>query len=140
MVGLGCGARSYTQEVHYSREFAVAQSGVWQILKDYLNCDAEELSIARHGFRLDHDEQRRRYVIVSLLQSEGISTAAYRHRFGGSVWEDLPQLEELCEMELAYLDADALRLTPAGLERSDAIGPWLYSAAVTSLMESCPCR
>src|SRR5690606_10216074 len=36
MVGIGCGARSYTRELHYSSEFAVGRTGVRSILNDYL--------------------------------------------------------------------------------------------------------
>ena len=32
--------------------------------------------------------------------------------------------------------AERLQLTPEGLERSDAIGPWLYSAQVRALMDA----
>ena len=33
MLGLGCGARSYTRALHYSREFAVGREGVTDILR-----------------------------------------------------------------------------------------------------------
>ncbi len=36
MVGLGCGARSYTRGLHYSSEYAVGASGVRAILRDYV--------------------------------------------------------------------------------------------------------
>jgi oxygen-independent coproporphyrinogen-3 oxidase len=32
------------------------------------------------------------------------------------------------------IDPEAIRLTPAGVERSDVIGPWLYSPAVRARM------
>jgi oxygen-independent coproporphyrinogen III oxidase len=36
---------------------------------------------------------------------------------------------------LAIIDATRIRLTEAGLERADVIGPWLYSAEVVARME-----
>ena len=50
--------------------------------------------------------------------------------------EDLPHLLELLPAGLAVLDGRALSLTEAGIELSDAIGPWLYSPNVHALMSS----
>ena len=41
---------------------------------------------------------------------------------------------ELESLDLAERTGDYLRLTPAGVERSDAIGPALYSTDVRTLM------
>jgi oxygen-independent coproporphyrinogen-3 oxidase len=133
MVGLGCGARSYTRGTHWSEEYAVRQAGVRAIVAAYNARTPEEFASARHGFRLDPDEQRRRYVLLTLLQSSGLPLAGYATRFGTDPFADLPQLAELELAGLAQRDADSLTLTPAGLERSDAVGPWLYSPAVQSL-------
>ena len=54
-----------------------------------------------------------------------------RHR----PFADLPGLVELEELGLAARSVDRLALTGSGLERSDAIGPWLYSERVRRLME-----
>jgi oxygen-independent coproporphyrinogen-3 oxidase len=70
-----------------------------------------------------------------LLQRDGLAFAAYRRRFGSDPCEDLPQLAELDAAGLAMATEAGLRLTETGLERSDAIGPWLYSAKVRELME-----
>jgi oxygen-independent coproporphyrinogen-3 oxidase len=135
MVGLGCGARSYTRGLHYSAEYAVQARGVREILADYVARPDESFAFADHGFALDADEQRRRHVIQSLLQRDGLAFAAYRRRFGSAPCEDLPQLAELEALGLAAATEGRLRLTEAGVERSDAIGPWLYSAKVRALME-----
>ena len=140
MVGLGCGARSYTHELHYSTEFAVGRSGVRAILAEYLSRAPETFQTAAHGFLLDAEDQRRRYVILSLLQSDGISLSDYRRRFASDVLADLPQIEELAERELAEITDDRICLTASGLELSDAIGPWLYSVRVQNLMSEFSCR
>jgi oxygen-independent coproporphyrinogen III oxidase len=139
MVGLGCGARSYTTSLHYSTEFAVGRSGVRSILYDYLGREPQEFQAASHGYVLDCDDQRRRYVIQSLLQKEGLLRAPYRDRFGADVLTHLPQIRELSESGLADESPDRVCLTAVGLERSDAIGPWLYSPAVRQRMEAFTC-
>ena len=136
MVGLGCGARSYTRGLHYSREYAVGASGVRAILADYLARPDEDLATADHGFRLGPEDQRRRYVLQSLLQKTGLDLDAYRSRFGADPCADIPELDELESHGLAERTPDRLRLADRGLERSDAIGPWLYSRRVTELMQT----
>ena len=135
MLGLGCGARSYTRSLHYAREYAVGTRAVAGILADYLRRTQAEFASCDYGIRLDGDERRRRLVILSLLQTEGLELAHYRRRFGGEALDDLPQLVALAVSGLATIDDERIPLTPAGVERSDAIGPWLYSAAVRRRME-----
>jgi oxygen-independent coproporphyrinogen-3 oxidase len=136
MVGLGCGARSYTRSVHYSGHYAVRAAGVREVIANYIAQPAAAFATTDYGFRLNADEQRRRYVVQSLLLAEGLSLSAYGGRFGTDAWTDLPQLAELEPRGLARATEDRLALTDAGLERSDAIGPWLYSSVVRTLMEA----
>lgn len=37
MVGWGCGARSYTKQLHYASEYAVGAKGIQSILQAYLD-------------------------------------------------------------------------------------------------------
>jgi oxygen-independent coproporphyrinogen-3 oxidase len=134
MVGVGCGARSYTRALHYSTEYAVRARGIREIIADYVARPDEAFGRADYGFQLGPGEQRRRYVIQSLLSGDGLSFTAYRGRFGTAVLDDLPELGELEPLGLAVCDADRLRLTAAGVERSDTLGPWLYSQPVRTLM------
>lgn len=134
MLGLGCGARSYTSGLHYSSEYAVGASGVRAILADYIRAPDAAFAAAHYGAILSPDDRRRRYVIQSLLQAEGLDRAAYQLRFGQDVLAEIPQLATLIEHGLAVAGPARLQLTAAGLELSDAIGPWLYTADVTRLM------
>jgi oxygen-independent coproporphyrinogen-3 oxidase len=136
MLGLGCGARSYSQALHYSSEYAVSAPSVKTILADYIGRSDQDFEQANFGVELDQTEQRRRYIIQSLLQSEGLSLGAYNLRFGSNLWQDLPALVELLESGLVVQEGAWLKPTPAGLERSDMLGPWLYSQTVNDLMES----
>lgn len=130
MVGLGCGARSYTRRLHYATEYAVGAGGVREIIADYLRREPAEFAAADHGFDLDPDEQRRRYLLQSLLTADGLATARYAERFGTPPADDFPELDALAEAGLATVEPDWVRLTAAGLERSDAIGPLFFSPAV----------
>jgi oxygen-independent coproporphyrinogen III oxidase len=134
MVGLGCGARSYSQSLHYSSEYAVGQTGVREILHDFVQRPDSSFDLASHGFRLDLLEQQRRFVIQGLLQVSGLDLNFYRSRFQSDVFQDLPQLLELVTFDLATRHKDSFKLTGIGLERSDAIGPWLYSSQVQQLI------
>ncbi|MER7134724.1 STM4012 family radical SAM protein [Streptosporangium saharense] len=136
MVGLGCGARSYTSGLHYSHEYAVSARQVRGIIDDYVRLPAEEFAFANVGFRLDEAERRRRHLLQSLLQREGLDLDAYRRRFGTEATEDFSaELEALTDRGwLDGPDGGRLRLTSEGLAHSDAIGPWLFSAPVHELM------
>jgi oxygen-independent coproporphyrinogen-3 oxidase len=75
-------------------------------------------------------------VILSLLQAEGLPREAFRVRFATDVLEALPELRELESRGYLEITGERLRLTASGLERSDTIGPWLFSERVRGLMES----
>ena len=140
MLGLGCGARSYTRRLHYATEYAVGARGVREILADYVVRPEEAFAVADYGFRLDGKEERRRYVIQTLLQVEGLPLDAYRERFGGDAREDLPELFALEARGLAQRAGRRFRLTEEGLEKSDVIGPWLFSERVRRWMAEYPLR
>ncbi|WP_426506015.1 STM4012 family radical SAM protein [Dactylosporangium sp. McL0621] len=130
MVGLGCGARSYTTDLHYSFDYAVGVRHVRGILADYLARPAADFDVAEVGFALDAAEQRRRWLLKSLLRAEGADPAAYAARFGTGLDEDFPALARL--RDAGY--AEGHRLTADGLAHSDAIGPWLVSEGVRKAM------
>lgn len=134
MIGLGCGARSYTQAIHYSSEYAVGKPALAAIVQRYIEQPVAEFRFARYGFSLDEAEQQRRFAIVSLLQKEGLDLVAFKQRFGVDALTALPQLQELVEHAWASVIEDRLVLTDEGLAWSDAIGPWLYSPDVQAKM------
>ena len=135
MIGLGPGARSYTGGLHYSSEYAVGQKGVRQIIASFNDQPDQAFAVADYGVELNLNEQRRRYLIKSLLHFTGLDRSAYKLRFASPVFEDFPQLAELLELDLAVVTEELIQLTPTGLSWSDVIGPWLYSDNVNSRME-----
>jgi oxygen-independent coproporphyrinogen-3 oxidase len=130
MIGLGCGARSYTRTLHYGTRFAVTQAGVRAILRDWIAQSDDVLGRATHGIRLTEDERLRRFVILSLLQSSGLDLVECRCRFPGIEIEALDGIRDLFERGWVARTGDKITLTAAGLEHSDLAGPLLYSAAV----------
>ncbi|GAA5130940.1 STM4012 family radical SAM protein [Luteolibacter yonseiensis] len=135
MVGLGAGARSYTRHVHYCTEYAVGRGGIMEIIGDYVDRSAAEHSSAVYGCTLDTAEQKRRYVIKSLLRADGLCASAYADYFGTECLMDFPELGELESSPLATWCDGVLILTDAGFERADTIGPWLYSTVVADEMQ-----
>jgi oxygen-independent coproporphyrinogen-3 oxidase len=135
MVGLGCGARSYATSVHYGSEWAVGARGVQDIIARWIERDERDFTVADWGVRLDDDDRRRRHAILSLL-ADGLERRRYRDRFHGDVLADLPEIGALIPHGLVDDDGETLRLTAAGIERADAIGPFLHSPRVDELMRA----
>ncbi|GHE97692.1 coproporphyrinogen III oxidase [Streptomyces spiralis] len=137
MIGLGCGARSYTAGLHYSFDYAVGMHEIRSIIDDYVARPAADFAHAEYGRRIDADESRRRHLLQSLLQAEGLDVAEYRARFGRPPQDDFgAELERFADR--GWLDGTdthtVLRLTPEGLAHSDAVGPALFSPAVRAAM------
>lgn len=132
MIGLGCGARSYTSSLHYSFDYAVSAHEVRGIIDEYVA--TEDFAHAEVGFRLGADEQRRRHFLQSLLQADGLDEAAYHSRFASSARVDFAV--EIEQLRAAGFLADKLRLTPEGLSWSDGIGPLLFSEGVRAAMRA----
>ncbi|MDJ0733185.1 MAG: STM4012 family radical SAM protein [Nostocaceae cyanobacterium] len=136
MVGLGCGARSYTNALHYSNEYAVGGKGIRDILQGYIQTPENEFDYVCYGFQLDGEERRRRYILLSLLTDEGLNLSDYQQRFATDVYSDFPELRELLSLNLATQNEQSLRLTEFGIERSDTIGAWFFSKKVRRLMQT----
>lgn len=135
MIGLGCGARSYTSALHYSFDYAVDMGEIRGIIDDYTA--TADFTRAVHGRPTNGDEARRRHLLQSLLQAQGMPVADYRERFGAGPHEDFPA-ELAAFAARGWLDQDGagplLRLSPEGLAHSDALGPELFSPAVRAAM------
>lgn len=137
MVGLGCGARSYTSTLHYSFDYAVDMHRIRRIIDEYAARTVERFRHADFGWRMDEKEARRRHLLQSLLQAEGLCVADYRARFGTVPGDDFTaELDRFGDR--GWLDDSAgpgrLRLSPEGLAHSDALGPELFSTAVRERM------
>ncbi|MGH1397154.1 MAG: STM4012 family radical SAM protein [Trichormus sp.] len=136
MVGIGCGARSYTDTLHYSNEYAVDSKEIRHILQAYIQTPDENFDYTTYGFQLNIEEQRRRYILLSLLSHEGVNLTTYHQIFQSNIYIDFPELTQLINLELATPTQKTLNLTPKGIELSDIIGAWLFSEQVNQLMQN----
>ncbi|MCH2207106.1 MAG: STM4012 family radical SAM protein [Lentisphaerales bacterium] len=130
MIGLGAGARSYTKDIHYSSEYAVGKSNVKSIISNYIQQNSETLNSAQYGIELSEDEHKRRFIIKSLLHIDGLSFKRYQEIYGIEVKIDFPQITELDDLNLVNRTRDKITRNQEGLDASDVIGPWLYSADI----------
>ena len=136
MIGLGCGARSYTSGLHYSNRFAVESAGVHAILDEWIQQTRSDFRFAHWGCRLSEDDRRRRFFIQSLLTLPGLDLSEFARLFEGESAIAIPELDRLmADGFVEYLDG-VYRLTALGLEFSDAIGPALYSSHHLAHLES----
>lgn len=120
MLGLGCGARSYTRALHYSEPFAVGAAGVKRIVRDY--CAREDFTVAHWGYVLDEDEQARRHAVLSLLSHHGLADAG-------------PFQGLLNELALRGLvTGPPWTLTEEGRAQADVIGPRFFSERVAACL------
>ncbi|MDX2678301.1 STM4012 family radical SAM protein [Streptomyces soliscabiei] len=134
MIGLGCGARSYTAALHYSFDYAVGMHRIRGIIDDYVA--TTDFTRAEAGHPMNRHEASRRHFLQSLLQADGLTVDDYRSRFGSAPADDFgAELARFADRGwLTDSDPGTLRLTPEGLAHSDAIGPELFSPAVRAAM------
>jgi oxygen-independent coproporphyrinogen III oxidase len=144
MVGLGCGARSYTRSLHYSYDYAVDAKEIRAIIARYIANDDAAFDQVSYGIELNPEEQQRRFLLLSLLSAAGLNLPDYSDRFGTSALNDFGELAELQSAGLVAIPSgtaqpnenSVVSLTEMGLERADAIGPLLFSPAVRTLMQT----
>jgi len=135
MVGLGCGARSYTRHLHYSFDYAVDAHHVRAIIDDYVSRGEEDFRRADYGREMSDDEARRRHLLQSVLQVEGMPVADYRTRFGASPQTHFSDaLSRWRRCGWLRDDDSRLQLSAEGLAYSDALGPELFSPDVRAAM------
>lgn len=135
MIGLGTNARSYTKSTHYSTPYATSRQKINEIIDSYTNTSRSDFDTVDFGIVLDESERKRRYLIKSLLKSQGIDIRQYESYFGASLSEDFPDLSTLIDLEMVCRIDTRLALTPRGMSLSDLIGYWFISEQIQSRMK-----
>ncbi|MCP3922440.1 MAG: coproporphyrinogen III oxidase family protein [Desulfobacterales bacterium] len=135
MIGLGTGARSYTMNMHYSTPYAIGKKASLDIIESFINRSSSDHSNTEFGFKLDEAEQKRRYLIKSILQTSGLNKLQYKSFFNSDFMDDFPELSNLTEKGFAEISNGTLKLTQTGIAYSDAIGPALISGSVRAKMK-----
>ncbi|MGH1541643.1 MAG: STM4012 family radical SAM protein [Arenicella sp.] len=136
MIGLGAGARSYTENLHYSSHYAVAKPQIKNIIRQYNNTRDSDFSSASYGISIDINDQKRRYVLLSLLQVAGLSFSDYHTKFKSDVLQDIPQLTLLNKYKLADHSDKTIQLNEKGIAHSDLIGNWLFTEHISQRMQT----
>jgi oxygen-independent coproporphyrinogen-3 oxidase len=136
MVGLGAGARSYTRGLHYSTPWRMVARNIRGVVDSYCAVMADGDTAVSHGFALDEDEQRRRFVIQSLLY-DGLDLNDFRAQCGADA-SDLfrPQWQALEEEGCVTAGPDAIRLTARGVRHADVVGQLFFSERVRRLTDT----
>ena len=135
MVGLGCGARSYTRTPALLARLRGQPKGVKGIIADYLARSRDELRDRRP--RLRTRPRRAAAPLPAPIAPErrragrGRATPPLRHRRRPTT---SPNLRTSRTSGLLAFDSGRWSPTPLGLERSDALGPWFFSPRVRTLM------
>jgi oxygen-independent coproporphyrinogen-3 oxidase len=134
LIGFGAGARSYTSEVHYSTDYAVARKETSDIIAAYIECQlgkGEEL--ATHGIALTKEERQRRFAILNMTLGR-MCGDRYRSLFGGDLRADFArELDAMIVRGCATIDGETVRLTSKGYKMSSAIGKLFFTGRVEAL-------
>jgi oxygen-independent coproporphyrinogen-3 oxidase len=133
-VGLGAGARSYTSHLHYSTPWKMVARNIRGVIEAYVEQMRAGEMRASHGFVLDDDERRRRFIIQSLLL-DGLDVTAFAQAFGVDGRERFAVLWEALDEEGLIEDSGAgIRLTARGVRHADIVGQVFFSPRVKQLM------
>jgi oxygen-independent coproporphyrinogen-3 oxidase len=85
---------------------------------------------------IGEEDRMRRFVLKSILRSDGLDLDRFEQVFAVSAVAACPQLQTLLDMGLHELVGGYIVPTEAGLELSDAIPPLFYSDTVRARMMS----
>lgn len=136
MIGLGTNSRSYTKKIHYSTEYSIGRTASLEIIENFINQTEQDFLFADHGIFLSEEEQKRRYIIKSILNAEGLDTNQFNQFFPDYSLQEFEELNELQILNLLENRGDKLILNAEGLALSDAIGPWMISDSIREKMNA----
>lgn len=132
-LSLGCGGRSYLGNLHFCTPYSVRQTQCIQQLDAYL--ETKDYTKITHGFILDEEEEKRRYVAKNILFASGLNVKEYDRIFAGDLKQDFPLLSDWKNEGYLRLCGENYLLTEKGMAYSDALGPQLISERVRGLMQ-----
>ncbi len=128
MIGIGCGARSYLGNIHYSRKYGVEQKNINKIIEDYMN--ESSYHYGSYGYILNESEMKRRYILKSILKVTGLDLDDYAKKFHGPPIAEFTEMQFLMQEGFLCMQDNKICPTEKGLMYSDAIGDMLISEEV----------
>lgn len=132
-LSIGCGGRSYLGNLHFCTPYYVRQKDCVMQLDRYLA--VKDFRKITHGFFLDKEEEKRRYVIKNLLFITGLHKENYKQKFGKNVEEEFALLSVWKEKGYIKEEKNKYILTGEGMALSDYLGPQLISQKVKGRMQ-----
>lgn len=132
-LSIGCGGRSYLGNLHFCTPYYVRQKDCKAQLDRYLI--TRNFNEITHGFFLDKEEEKRRFVIKNLLFISGLDKETYRQKFGEDVEKDFTHLSNWKEKGYVKEEKYKYILTSEGMALSDYLGPQLISPLVRGRMQ-----
>lgn len=84
-IALGCGGRSYIDNLHFCEEYSSKPSGVYSTLERF--AQKTDFFTDLVGYNLTDLDMKKRYVIKNLLHINGIIKSDYTDKFGSDVME-----------------------------------------------------
>ena len=102
-------------------------------MEQYIN--TENYREITHGYILNEEEQKRRYVIKHVLVRPGICMEEYEKIYGKTVLQDFALLAQWEEQGFATQHNGYFCLTEQGLGLSDYLGPMLISPKIKEKMQ-----
>lgn len=132
-LSIGCGGRSYLGNLHFCTPYYVRQKDCKKQLDAYLS--TEDFRRITHGFFLDKEEEKRRYLIKNLLFISGLDKENYKQKFGEDVEKEFNLLDIWKEKGYLKEEKNKYMLTNEGMALSDYLGPQLISSKVKGRMQ-----
>ncbi len=133
-MGVGAGARSYTNQVSYCLSYKVQDNLVKSVIDEYMTNDIKDISLT--GFVYNQDEQKRKFVMLSLLDP-GVNPEKYKKEFGTNIFEDFEQeFKALQKAKMIKNSNNLLILTKKGRKYCDICADLFVSDDVYKLYKS----
>lgn len=130
-LGLGCGARSYNEHVHYTTEYTKNSLTARKYIDEYIEKDYKDLQFC--GFEMNEDENKRRTVIYAFFMGK-LDPKIYFDKYGTDIWQDFHvELNALLQNDLIEIKDNEVYLTRKGRKYTDLVGFIFWSEDVASM-------
>lgn len=133
-LGLGCGARSYNEEYHYTTPYTKSGVVARKFIDEYVEQPYGDLN--KFGVKMTVEENKRRTIVyaffMGVLDKEG-----YFNKYGTNVYEEFKvEFDALAENNLVIIDEKQISLTKKGRVYTDLVGSIFWSNEVNALFKS----
>lgn len=118
-LGIGAGARSYAEKLHYSMIYTTNQEDIRKVIEEYISIPIEKRKYI--SFPMSLDENKRRYIMLSLIDG-GLSLMDYYELFKSTPKNDfVDEFAILDELELIICGDEDIILSQKGIVYADIL-------------------